>query len=807
MLNFFRKYQRAFFLVITFFVVISFSFFGTFNAISTMRSQTTTAFTTVDGTVVTRADVDELAMFLATDAEDKIMQGGGWGANFLNDGVVKKDLFETGIAAVLADKFASILEPDLQIRLEKEKRYQGYVHPKAPFLSANAIWSYFAPEVKSKLVQLQNQEKASSPEALKARVALYLAEKRFPEPMLKQVLFYQQKQYASWLPADEMLPHSDLALFGYHHLNDWFGPRFTTLVSEFILNSAAQARLMGYEISREEALADLLRNASLSYQQNRDSPQLGVASNNEYFKLQLQKMNMDQSRAVHLWQQVMLFRRLYHNAGALPLVDRFAFQRFGEFTGQTVAGTMYSLPEALQFNQFNKLQKFEMYLKSVSKKQADPLALPTVFLDLAQVTEQHPELVQKRYILEIASADKRLLQGRVSVQEMWDWEASDAGWKKINEQFPELNSKVEIAQNQRRSAINALDQPAKSKVDAFARSQIVENHPEWLKDALTKAPAVKQEVAISLRDGTTPFAGLKDNKTMIKFLDEAAEGNEEALSRLQQFSADEINYYRIVVLQKPETAEILTFAEASERKLLDPLTETALKGYYVMTREKNPEKYKLSTGEWKSFEEARPEIAADYFAIVLKNIKDDAISAGLISKDMPLSEDQAANLRLYKYMRMQRSEAEKDPNSLQAHVKENQIKDDGKELIWKAAPPLADQWKLKSVSFEEARSAAQSSIDLKEAFALPSNQWSKIATPPNGELSFFQVVSKGEQQDENMIRDKVLEAHSLLKNEAQQILAKELIQQMIDKKAISLNLQSASEGAEMELPGVPIEES
>jgi hypothetical protein len=51
---------------------------------------------------MTRSDVDEMALFLATDSEDKMLYGGVWGLNFLNDGVVRKDFLETGLAQELA---------------------------------------------------------------------------------------------------------------------------------------------------------------------------------------------------------------------------------------------------------------------------------------------------------------------------------------------------------------------------------------------------------------------------------------------------------------------------------------------------------------------------------------------------------------------------------------------------------------------------------------------------------------------------------------------------------------------------------
>src|ERR1700733_10225613 len=91
MLDFFRRYQRYFFLVITVVIIISFSFFGTYSTLGSNTWREQIAFKAINGCEVTRSDVDEMALFLATDNEDKLLYGGAWGPNFLNDGVIRKD--------------------------------------------------------------------------------------------------------------------------------------------------------------------------------------------------------------------------------------------------------------------------------------------------------------------------------------------------------------------------------------------------------------------------------------------------------------------------------------------------------------------------------------------------------------------------------------------------------------------------------------------------------------------------------------------------------------------------------------------
>ena len=333
MLDFFRRYQRYFFLVITVVIIISFSFFGTYSTLGSNTWREQLAFKAVDGREVTRSDVDEMALFLATDNDDKQQYGGAWGPNFLNDGVIRKDFLETGLAQELVTAYRQEMQEDLQKRLQKEKKYSLYVHPQAPFLSTENVWNYFSPEMIVHFGSLRAAQEATDLEAINSRIALFLNQKKLSPSMIKQILRYQERQY-TWLKPDPDLNQRDFSLFGYHNLEDWFGPHFTRLVSQFIINAAILAEGQGYQVSKAEAMADLIRNTQSSYQQNQNNPSLGVASPEEYFAEQLRLMNMDQTLAVKIWRQVLLFRRYFQDAGFSALVDTLTYQKFNQFAGE-----------------------------------------------------------------------------------------------------------------------------------------------------------------------------------------------------------------------------------------------------------------------------------------------------------------------------------------------------------------------------------------------------------------------------------------------------------------------------------------
>ena len=193
-----------------------------------------------------------------------------------------------------------------------------------------------------------------------------MQEKQFPAPLLKQVLRYQEQQYP-WLPVDENLDYTDLSLYGYHTLEDWFGPRFVRLVAQFIMNSARVAEQKGYKVTKEEALADLLQHAATSYQQNQSNPNLGVANLQQYFDEQLRRLGMDQSKAMKLWREVLLFRRLFGDVGNAVVVDPFSIEKIQGYAKESVQGQLFELPEDLRFSNYRDMQKLEVYLNAVAK--------------------------------------------------------------------------------------------------------------------------------------------------------------------------------------------------------------------------------------------------------------------------------------------------------------------------------------------------------------------------------------------------------------------------------------------------------
>ncbi len=791
MLDFFRRYQRYFFLVITVVIIISFSFFGTYSTLGSNAWREQIAFKAVNGREVTRSDVDEMALFLATDNEDKMLYGGMWGPNFLNDGVIRKDFLETGLGLELALGYREDLQEDIDKRLAKEKKYTLYSHPQARFLSVENVWNYFAPEMNAHFDAIRAAQNGLDSDAFNSRVKLFLAEKQVPAQTLKYILRYQEKQY-NWLKPDERLNEMDLSLFGYHTLEDWFGPRFTRLISEFIINAAILAEAQGYEVSKAEVLTDLVRNTQLSYQQNLNNPNLGVTSPEEYLNEQLRRLNMDQARAVKIWRQVLLFRRYFHDAGANALVDAIASQQLQQFANQTVNLDLYRLPSSLKLANYDDLQKFEVYLQAVAKQnKSDPLALPQQFLAVTEVSKNYPELVQKRYELEVAQVSQKALQARISLRDLWNWELEDQNWQMLAKQFPTLGAKKAENRDERFEALDNLDSTTRTIVDAFAKQAIVKAHPEWMNQALSDAKPEKMIVGLRTQGGKMPFSGLdqKDKRqAFISLLDQASLGEQPApQDSLYNFSADDQVYYRIIVLDRAKNSEILTFAEARSDGTLDEIRDRVLEKHYTGIREQNPSLYQNDKKEWKSFKNVQDSVANQYLEKVLTALE--SVQKGLTPDQdkKAWSKDQLASLRFYNYLNKIKAEVEKNPASADQWVKGDTTKEDLSGPVLANRSPVADQWKIEKVTLTANRQNQEETLDVAEALALNPNAWSELKTSANGSLAFYQVKNKEMANVQPAaIAQQVKQAQFLLGAEAQRQLMQQVLQDLKSKNALSL---------------------
>ncbi|MBI3236446.1 MAG: SurA N-terminal domain-containing protein, partial [Chlamydiales bacterium] len=115
MLEFFRKYQRLFFIIITAVVVVSFVFFGTFNGSpQAQQAPDRKVVTGLDGKEIMQNELVGLCRLISTSVIDRSSRKKGEAPNLFNDSVIEKDLIASGMAMLLARRYFEELKPDLE---------------------------------------------------------------------------------------------------------------------------------------------------------------------------------------------------------------------------------------------------------------------------------------------------------------------------------------------------------------------------------------------------------------------------------------------------------------------------------------------------------------------------------------------------------------------------------------------------------------------------------------------------------------------------------------------------------------------
>lgn len=565
MMQFFRKYQRYFIIALSSVTIVSFSFFGTYSSMMSQESVDPILFHDLLGHEVKASKVNAMVRFLSSDSTDQITLGGILGPNFLNDGFIRKDIIESGFAPMLAEPFMDQMHQDLAIRQDRQKNYKPYAHPYIKGLSAQNVWKELAPEVSENLAKMKLA--LNDQELFKTQLSLYLAEQKFPSYYLKQVIRYQETQ-GKEAHTDPGLAYADLNLFGYHSLEDWFGPSFIQLSAQFVHNFSIIAEEKGIKVSDDEALAELLYNNEISYRKlkNAKSPHLQVRNSQEYFKEQLRILGLDQKTATAIWKQVVTCRKYLKSLSDGVALDSktLSDERFAQ---KKVHLNLFSLDQSFNLKSEEDLQRFETYITLIGQARENPLDMPSAIKSISEIKESAPELLKTHYVVNLKSVSAKEIQLKATLKEVWDWELDPKNWPQMLIKFPMLGTTFELSRESKLNILDNLSSEERILVDQFARSQILKAHPEWIDEALAQIEFTKTSLTFKEK-GSNLSIGIKNAKALKQLLDSSisADLNDEltieAKQSLTHYSEDEKTYFHIELIEKEENPSVLLFSEA-----------------------------------------------------------------------------------------------------------------------------------------------------------------------------------------------------------------------------------------------------
>jgi GcvH upstream region-like protein len=737
MLALLRKYQKAIFAVVAFMVIASFSFFGTYGAVKSdlPKEEDVSLGKVLGGGNLSSKTLHQVERFLDTDFFD-VMAGLGGSANLLNDGFLRNDLVKSGLASILFNSSKEEIWSELKDKVQKFKEFKPYVHP-SKFVSFEMMISQFARNYHE---DLDSFRKATlDEENFQYLGKLYVDQTIFPAEMMRKMMLYVEHQYSSMAKPDPSLKQADLSLFYAKRASDWFGFKFLDKASRFVVHGAAFAEKKGYKVSKEEAKAHILQTLTKhlhQLDQNADYSEMDVT---KYYRQEMAKLQMGEKDLLNVCQKILVLRKMLDEIGHSVFVDANMYQQFAKFASEGALVEVYSLPKDFQFKKEEDLIKFEIYLDAVSQNRDDSL-LPTHFRPMDEINLKAPELLEKRFLVNIAHMKKSDLLSEVSLRKTWDWQLDDQNWQELKDTFSELKAIDAQEKEVRFSILQNLAEEIREKIDQYARKKILDAKTDLVKEKLTKAQLEKKLLTLSLKGEDETLSGIKDKRELLDLLESQNE-------KLSCFSQDEENFYRIEILDKSSLWEILTFKEANERGVLASLLEKKLLNDYK------------KKGFSAPFSEVRDQLIDFEFSALRKKYKEIELS-----KDE--SVEVALQRRFFPYMK-------KMQNVLVSGVNENILTSDvmSKSECLTPKDGLDKQWLLKKESIKVSRKMAHPYLD-ENLYKMAKGQWSSILSTSEGPV-FYQVLDKYE--DLSDVNKKMEEGRELLGKEAKEEFVSRLL--------------------------------
>jgi hypothetical protein len=545
--GFFRKYQKLIFGVIGGVVMLSFSFFGTYSAMKgPEKVEGPVARTLPDGTRVSAREWQQLVVFLRSSRISAQLARDPLQANLLNDGVLEIDFLATGMAPKLGEALGAEGERQLAEREGRERLKSPYQHPHDPSIGVRALWEMLSPGMVQQWNGWMASQGAPAAERWQRRAELYLAQSRLPPEWVRKLLLHQEGARAE---PDPKLQHGDLALFGYHSLEEWFGKPLIEEAASWILHGAMYAEQQGIHVSLDEAQRDLARQGQEAYALLERDPRLQGVSFSQFMQHQVAQWAGDQELATRLWQRVLLMRRLLSSQADVALTAQLPYQKFGQYAQLEWKLKRYELAPEFAATTASERGELKAYLEAISPSKS----IPEVAVGLAK----WPHLVGRSYQVELCSTTVAELEAQVPLQQARSWQ--QAHWGELQKQFSFLSGHPDLTQ---------LDPKQRRQLDQVARQRLVQEHPEWMQERLAKSEVTGRTLIVSYGDQPSQLAGLTHRQLM------------ERLEATDPIIDLDGHYYKIHVLERSEP-RWLTFREARELKLLPASSqaEHPLQGY------------------------------------------------------------------------------------------------------------------------------------------------------------------------------------------------------------------------------------
>lgn len=734
MLGFLRKNQSYFLLFISIVIITSFLFFGTTHQVPERKPQKEILLGVgADGSSIYLKEIEQMVRFCLTDRFDKTSNKTGM-INFLNDGVIRNDIIQSGLSQLLLENDFDRIQPELQAKFTQFQGFSSYVHPENPSINLENIYARFAPELLETLQKFRIHTEMT-PLTFSDMISMYQQHQKLQPELIRQYLLYEEKISAA--TPDPHLLNKDLQLFHAYSLDEWFGKKFVELTCQFIHHCASEAVQRGYSIPLDEVKGDLQKKSYEALQMLNGGKKLSIEDFSSYYHQMIQLLGMEEDEVLLIWQKIMLFRRLVRDITQGVVFEGSALLDYFTYAREKISITKFQIPKALIFKDLWDLLQLQFYLTKTSSAE-NILELPTDSLPIAQIKSFSPEFIEHIYEICITEQTLSDLFQHIPLQEMWKWQIDN--WTLLQDTFVDLRSCISNNPGDQLLYLDEMDHSLRMRIDEFTKKKILKENPSRIEKILSDSIKENRILTIPSYGDSTILKGFTKNAELIAFLDEHRENE----SVVQKIDLDKEIFYQIERVSK-KGESLITFAQAKEQGLLNEFLDRELQNFY-------DEGLCTKLTRQKPFEEIKELIGLEkYHALFDQLDKWCVANLGYPAK----SSDMYIKYGIYPWLYAQRNKLESAEGSINS--------------------AYGRQWNLEKTNSTLTRSQARSEQISEENFDAPLNSWSPICVFNEEKIGFFLLDNRILPTKEEFTSF-ILTNQSLLFLEVKQELTKQLLQ-------------------------------
>lgn len=579
MLQFFRKYQMAVFIVTASCVVLSFLSYGVGTVFKTTSEKIPAVGVLSNGEEVFPKTLYALTQILQANGEHPISDG--W--------LEREWLFQGPLETLLLER-KDLVAAEVRKQLSQIVQYTPYQHPNFSFLGVKDMWRFYAPGLLASFERLQKWDgEQISDEHLKDLANLFCAQVHFPPHLLKTQLYQYGTQMGISMTQDPFFVASTFSLPGGDRLSEWFGESFTQLLAQVILEGAVSAQDLGFEISQKEAHQDMVNNiyqSVLKYLQGRgsDAKAPTLRELDSYYNNVLSGLGLGEAEAVDLWQKVLSCKAVCKNLENSVILDHKIVDQFYDQAHAVVETEWIKITPEAMVDSFEDLLLQRWYLEKIGAYEEKGF-FPSVWFSAEEVASKCPSFVYQTFTVRGPSVSREEILADIAVVFVLEWQIDEVHFSEIHAAVPSLPP---IDSVQTRSArynyLEALQPRDRQRVDRFAQEMILKAMPERITTALRSAPVKEEvwEIPLQGKVSASLFDGKPRGEELISFLEKIGQESEQEGG---QESGRELSFGSNKIMRIDDVVagdlHVFSFAALKKRGVLAQMLEERLEAAFT----------------------------------------------------------------------------------------------------------------------------------------------------------------------------------------------------------------------------------